>query len=235
MAIHELEPGGDRPYFAEIPYYLWGQVSYDSDGDCRRPRDRGWSWMDLQNRVTRRRISIETPADGPWTAEGDEPEAARAARFLATRSGALATGRRPPPDVEWNHEAAAARAAEVAREFEQPELELFDSQFWWGSWKWIGWFATDSTWVGRWIMHSVPRRDARAVNLCIEWLRDRHFPEHGVALRAALAILTGERHDSDEDWLRWYDGAPGAPGARARYPEPDLSAWLADLRAQTTR
>jgi hypothetical protein len=29
----------------------------------------------------------------------------------------------------------------------------------WGSWKWIGWFGTESTWVGRCIMDSVIRKD----------------------------------------------------------------------------
>jgi hypothetical protein len=69
-----------------------------------------------------------------------------------------------------------ARAAVIAREFERSELDLFDSLVFWGSWKWIGWFATDFTWVGRWIMLSVVTKDVRAVNLCIEWIRDRHFP-----------------------------------------------------------
>jgi hypothetical protein len=210
-------------------------VNYDSDGDCERPRDRRWTWMDLTNRVTRKRLSIETPADDLWSVQGDEPDAARAARFLSSRCGARVIGRAPPPDAGWDHAAAVARAAEVAGVFEQRELDLFDSRVWWGSWKWISWYATDFTWVGRWIMYALPRRDARAVNLCIEWLRDRHFPEHAVALRAALEMLTGERHDTTDDWLRWYDGAGGKPGQRARYPEPDLQAWLADLKAQPPR
>ena len=58
MGKHELEPGGPRPYFAEIPYYIWGQVNYDSDGDCDRPRSRNWTWMDLENRETGEQISI---------------------------------------------------------------------------------------------------------------------------------------------------------------------------------
>ena len=111
-------------------------------------------------------------------------------------------------------------------------IDLFDSLVFWGSWKWTGWFATDFTWVGRWIMLSVVKKDVRAVNLCIEWIRDRHFPEHGVALRGALSVLTGESHDSNADWLRWYDGVDGNPGARVRYPEPDVNAWFADLKAQ---
>lgn len=231
--IHQLAPGAARPYFAEVPYYLWGEVNYDSDGDCNRPRDRNWTWMDLKNRTSRERISIETPTDGPWSVDGDEPAAARAALFLASRCGARITARQTPVTHDgWDHDAAAARAAAVAREFERSELDLFDSLVFWGSWKWTGWFATDFTWVGRWIMLSVVTKDVRAVNLCIEWIRDRHFPEHGVALRGALSVLTGESHDSNADWLRWYDGVDGNPGARVRYPEPDVNAWFADLKAQ---
>jgi hypothetical protein len=232
--IHQLLPGGARPYFAEIPYYLWGQVNYDSDGDCNRPRDRNWTWMDLKNRESRERISIETPTDGDWSVDGDEPAASRAALFLASRSGARADAHAPAPDGGWDHAAAAARAAAVAREFERSELDLFDSLVWWGSWKWIGWFATDFTWVGRWIMHSVVTRDVRAVNLCIEWLRDRHFPEHAIALQGALKHLTGENHATNAAWLRWYDGSDGRPAARDRYPEPDVNAWLVDLKSQAT-
>jgi hypothetical protein len=72
----------------------------------------------------------------------------------------------------WDHERALARAARVQMEFEKPELQPFNiGHLFWGSWKWVGWFATDFTWVGRWIMHSVVTNDPRAVNLCIDWLR----------------------------------------------------------------
>jgi hypothetical protein len=32
MTTHRLPLAGLRPFFAEVPYYLWGQVNYDSDG-----------------------------------------------------------------------------------------------------------------------------------------------------------------------------------------------------------
>ncbi len=227
MAVHTIGSGGLRPYFAEVPYYLWGQVNYDSDGDCRRPRDREWTSLYLGNRDTDERIEISIRETG-WQVEGSEPSAARAALFLSRRCGA-GTGERLECGKDWDHARAAGRAAAVALEFERPELDLFDSHLWWGSWKWIGWYATELTWIGRWIMHSVVRRDARAVKACVEWLRHgTSSAEQDSALLGALELLTEERFGSAGEWIRWYDQV----GAR-KWPEPDLDAWLADLKSQT--
>jgi hypothetical protein len=232
MAEHRLEPGGERPYFAEVPYSIWGEVNYDSEGDCNSPRDRSWKELYLENRVTRERVSI-TIEDGAWLVEGDEPAASRASLFLAHRCGARAlSGQAPAASADWNHDAALKRAAEVAAEFEHPDLAIFDSHLFWGSWKWIGWFATEFTWVGRWIMHSVVRRDTRAVNLCIDWLKSGTFnADQSAALRGALGILTGHHCASDDEWILWYEGSAGAPGHREKYPEPDFDRWLEDIKA----
>lgn len=188
--------------------------------------------MDLKNRETKEHVSFSI-ADSNWHVEGSEPAAARAAQFLSARSGArIKTDQPTAPDQNWNDIPASARAQAVAIEFERPELDGFDSHLFWGSWKWIGWFATEFTWVGRWIMHSVVRGDARAVNLCIEWLRSGTFsPDQSAALCSALRLLTGERYESDREWIVWYDGDNSVPGHRQQYPEPDLDAWLLDLKS----
>ncbi len=41
-----------KPYFAEIPYYLWGTINYGSDGDCSHPASREWTYFRLTNRHT---------------------------------------------------------------------------------------------------------------------------------------------------------------------------------------
>lgn len=114
-------------------------------------------------------------------------------------------------------------------EFEQPELRPFDvGHLFWGSWKWVGWFATEFTWVGRWIMHSVVTNDTRAVNLCIRWLRDGTFSEQqSQTLRHALSRLTGHSFATDKEWVEWYE-----KGGGALYPEPNFDQWYADLKAQ---
>lgn len=234
MPDYRLQPGKARPYFAEVPYYVWGEVNYDSEGDCARPRDRNWTSLELTNRDTDESVTIAAPAEGPWEVRGDGDASARACLFLVERSGALPMDGPLPTDPDWDHGAASRRAAAVAREFEASELALFDSHLFWGSWKWIGWFASEFTWVGRWIMHSVVRKDVRAVNLCVEWLRDGPFsPEQSAALRGALSLLTKHKFSSDAEWVRWYDGDKRHPGARATYPEPDFEAWLRELKAES--
>jgi hypothetical protein len=129
----------------------------------------------------------------------------------------------------WDHARAMNRTKLVAQEFQREELKPFDSHLFWGSWKWIGWFATDFTWVGRWIMHSVVRKDARAVNLCIEWLRDGTVnDQQSSALRYTLNRLTGESFKQDHRWLEWYDKAGGCE----QYPEPDFNEWYAELQEE---
>src|SRR5262245_37540282 len=47
---YRLHLDGLRPFFAEIPYYVWGEVNYDSMGDCKRPTDREWTWAYFRHR-----------------------------------------------------------------------------------------------------------------------------------------------------------------------------------------
>jgi hypothetical protein len=121
----------------------------------------------------------------------------------------------------------------VAEEFASPKLAIFDSHLFWGSWKWIGWFATEFTWVGRWIMLSVYKGDARGVPLCVDWLKQGTFnADQSSTLRQALFDLTGESFASDAQWVRWYEGSLFRKGAKTRFPEPDFGVWLAELKAE---
>jgi hypothetical protein len=100
----------------------------------------------------------------------------------------------------------------------------------WGSWKWIGWYATEFTWVGRWIMHSVIRNDPRAIALCIHWIKATRFPEQAAALSYAVQRLSGEAARSPREWVRWYEGGLFSKGAKKRFPEPDIDVWLKELQ-----
>ena len=215
------------PYFAELPYYLWGEVNYDSEGDCKRPTDQQWTWLEIENRESNEYVSIER-TDSEATVSGDSAElVSRAAHFLADRSqgqfpeseSALSLG-------EWDHGRAMARTERVVAEFADPRLKPFDSHLFWGSWKWVGLFSSDFTWVGRWIMDSVLRSDSRAVNLCATWLQEGTVHEdQSAALRYALRRLTELEHETDAEWVRWYFEDEGA----TRYPEPDFQAWKDEL------
>ena len=207
MATTELQITAPRPYFAEIPYYLWGRMDYDSAGNCRHPRDREWTWLYLTHRDTDERIHITS--EGPrWSVSGPALSVARACRFLTHRSSAITDGQQSPLDcgADWNHDAGIERAAAVASQFDLPVLEPFgrDHAFW-GSWKWIGWYATEFTWVGRLIMDSLVRDDPRAVALCIGWLEaPPAVASQAEALMHALRHHTGLEFDSPGKWIRWY-------------------------------
>jgi hypothetical protein len=219
-----------RPYFAEVPYYLWGEVNYDSEGNCQCPTDRDWTWLLLTNRETEE--SLEITIDGETCiVEGEPLTATRARLLLEERPGSLSI--QPSELGDWSELAANDRALRVASEFAREELAPFDNHYFWGSWKWIGPFATEFTWVGRWIMHSVLTDDQRAVSLCISWLKSGTIcHEQSIALRYALSRLTGESFGEDVGWVKWYEGGLFSKGAKAKYPEPDFEAWHAELRGR---
>ncbi len=230
--MYKLTLKAPRPYFAEVPYYLWGQVNYDSFGNCQRPTDRDWTSLELTNRETGEHIEVDRN-NGEWIVEADDPLAARAALFLCHRSDGSGEVELRSRVGDWDHETAIARTTAVAEEFGRPELKPFDSHLFWGSWKWIGWFATEFTWVGRMIMHSVVRHDTRGVFLCIDWLKHGTYsPEQSAVLRYALHHLTGESFDTDKQWIRWYAGSLLSRGHKVKYPEPDIEAWVAELKAE---
>jgi hypothetical protein len=230
MATQVIRLTGPRPFFAEVPYYLWGEVNYDSEGDCKSPTDRNWTWLELENRETRESLDV-VKKDDAWEVTGADPLAARCATFLISRCRGGWVIAEPTEALRgWDHDAGRKRAARVQSEFEKPELQPFDARhLFWGSWKWIGWFATEFTWVGRWIMHSVTTNDSRAVELCVSWLRDGTVgEEQSRALRSALQRFTGRSFATDAEWVKWYDEM----GGKDEYPKPDFEQWYAELKAQ---
>lgn len=234
MARKKFQLSKQRPFFAELPYYLWGQVNYDSDGNCDRPTDREWTELLLENRMTKEILEI-TAKGKEWCVKGDEKLAARAERFLVERAGPVDAVRTDAINDEL-HRQGLRRADAVAKEFCAKELQPFDTHLFWGSWKWIGWFATDFTSSGRWIMHSVVRKDPRAVSLCIDWLKQGTYsPEQSAALRTALNRLTDLSFQKDRDWIKWYEGGLFSRGNQSRFPAPEMEAWLLEMKAETAK
>jgi len=130
----------------------------------------------------------------------------------------------------WNHEKALNRANLVASEFSSSKLKIFDSNVFWGSWKWIGGFATDFTIVGRLIMCSLLTNDIRGVKLCIDWLRDGTWNEKlSIALMDALSKLTGQSFKKDKKWVKWYYGSFFKNGEISDFPEPDVDKWIEEI------
>src|SRR5215217_2634941 len=93
---------GDRPYFAEMPYFLWGAVDYASSGDARVPTDREWRELGLVNRTNGEILEIVPARDAGrrmvLAVRSTDPDLAlRGAYFLAWRTdGQAAPGRDAP-------------------------------------------------------------------------------------------------------------------------------------------
>ena len=226
-----LEIENPRPYFAELPYFLWGEVNYDSDGDCSCPTARDWTCLQLTHRGTDEIVEI-TSTESSWKVDAYAPTAVKVAMFLRDRCSAKPLSPLVDPHTEdWNYPRAWKRAQRVAEEFSSPKLRPFDSHLFWGSWKWIGGFATDFTLAGRLIMHSVLKSDPRGAHVCIAWLKNGTFnDDQSAALRHALFMLTGISHGTDRDWIKWYDGSLFRKGAKTKLP--DIGAWNDELQKE---
>jgi hypothetical protein len=227
MRRHPMTIEGPRPYFAELPYYLWGEANYDSNGNCLFPTDKDWTFLLLENRETRARVLI-IQEQNAWCVEGTEPEASRTAHYLATEYGAtLLPGNAELELGEWDHESACARTQRVRKKFANSRLAPFDHNAFFGSWKWVGWNGGEFTLVGQFIMESLLVNDTRAVELCASWLRQAPVvAAQSVALRYALEELTGLSFSTDEEWITWYYGRILPGEGKKLYPPPDFENWF---------
>ena len=107
-----------RPYFAEIPYALWDEVNYDSEGDCKRPTDQDWNEFEVTNRESRQRVFITSTPD-EFEIESDEPQlAARTAVYLLEQCSGKIIGDDPRENVgKWLYAEALERTARIRAEF----------------------------------------------------------------------------------------------------------------------
>jgi hypothetical protein len=194
-----------RPFFAEYAYFLWGQVNYDSEGNCQRPTDRTWTFLEIMLRPAGPSVTI-APVE---VAEGLfllgvtgtlREEVWLAAYLTALRSGALVLdgrdGTRVPLETlhEWVGDVGSRLAAadRVRAMFLDPRLAPFDSHNWWGGWKWVGQFATDLTSGLRVIMNAV--QTGQADTDVLEWLRtERPQPFHREGWQYAMKVLGVKR------------------------------------------
>lgn len=195
------------PYFAELPYYLWGSVNYNSEGDCRSPRDRDWHWLRIQQRPSSASSTDQAFSITVHTAslEIEGSCAEQVAGFFT----------QPEP-------AGLRRAQLVQKLFARSELDGWDSMLFWGSWKWIGVFASDLCEVGRWLMLDALRHSADGAWLALAWAKQSPFPEQQRRLvqHAQQACAQSERSLGS-----------------LREPDPDtwpaaLEAWFAELVAK---
>lgn len=154
-----------RPYFAEVPYYLWGATNYDSYGNCRRPTDQKWTHLIVRNRWTGARVTIyKSWFSFHWVIESDSAQlASRTSLFLAERSDAVIREWDPAKFVgKWSHNEGLARAKMVRDVFAQPLLRPIDKDAFWVHWKIIEWptdYAAGPADAARLIMNSIEAPD----------------------------------------------------------------------------
>ena len=77
-----------KPYFAEIPYAVWGDVNYESIGDCEFPTDSKWTFLRIYNRETDQIILIEDVNNELIIQSTDNQIAVQTTHFLIERCDA---------------------------------------------------------------------------------------------------------------------------------------------------
>lgn len=210
-----------RPYFAELPYYLWGEINYDSDGDCKNPTDQNWTELYLENRVTDETITITGEGSSFKISSNDTDLIMKTELFFISR---LNLNRTINPDIghEWSHSDAMNRTFKVKSVFDSSVLKPFDNMSFFGSWKWIGRFGTDFTCEGRWIMDGVLNKDSRVVSICADWLKaGTNNKVQSKALCYALNYLTGMDFSTESEWIDWY-----YKNGLKKFPKFDYNEWI---------
>jgi hypothetical protein len=258
MANHQLEIAQPRPYFAELPYYLWPSVGYDSEGDCKSPTDCNWTWLYLCHDDTGEEVEISrgcqrTIYTGPdvktsridyfnsdehlrsvtddtaWCVIGPDPTAARAAYFLMHRSSAKPISKSPAKQLgDWDHEQALNRADRVRREFQRPELKPFAV----GHLFWGGWKYIG--WHGStftWGERWIMDSVVRGDTRAVYLCSHwlrRGTYSEGQSEMIRYALTRLTGRMFNTD-REWTNWYFDGPG-KAEFPQPDFDAWYADMK-----
>ncbi len=101
MPEYKLSISAPRPYFAEIPYALWGEVNYDSDGNCQRPTDREWTHLEVMQRGTREHLVI-TGTGKEFSVQSKNRSLAATSRYPSSCSFAKFRARRKPFSLRYS-------------------------------------------------------------------------------------------------------------------------------------
>jgi hypothetical protein len=214
----------DLPFFAEYAAFCWGKVDYETQGDCERPTDRRWNWLEVSARATRDRLLVFRPPEaGKATAQFPHPllveatasrlvwlaayltlRRSRAVAFLKRRGhmagyAAIADQLLAGEDLEgrWN------RCDELRGQFESEALRPYDTPAWWGGWKWEGDFSSPSSAPRRRLLRAVLSGDRSASCGLIDDMERGIPPELHDGYLCALKTLTGEEFAGQAEWLIW--------------------------------
>lgn len=203
----QIRPGPHPlPFFAEYPYFTWGEVDYESGGDCRQPTDREWSWLTLTRRDSGERLEIACVSpEGErllYEIKGGSSASLWAAAYLTAlrSSGSIINppSMRPIPPAEIassiNGVQYRIMAADRVRVmFSNQALVTFDTHAWWGGWKWHSEYASETASGLRFTIKAAEDGIAspELIEWLVEWWNTPPNPEHIEGVRYALYVLTG--------------------------------------------
>lgn len=210
MTTIALNPNQQLPYFAALPYYLWGEINYDSEGDCKSPIDRNWTQLHISNRENTKQYFDITVKDGQLKIEGDSDSVKKLCNFF--------TAKKEGKEGEGEQDEEGMKRVNVVNYcFEHPAVQKFaQGHSFWGSWKWVGPMATEFTYVGRWIMMDAMRNSPQGAWVAADWMRTT-----GGAQKKALMTHLSEVCEKPESGSFKF--------SKEKYPEPDADKWEAEL------
>ncbi len=224
--IHEYEHtlrvklgNSPLPFFAEYPYFLWGEVNYDSEGDCKKPTDRSWEFLFLDHRDNEgddleiRKVKGEKAQI--YKIEGANLKSVRLATYLTIlRTEGYIIGSNSSHKISASElekeidklDKRLADAEQIRTMFLNPVLAPFDSRGWWGGWKWCGDRATEFTMGLRFTMKAVTEQDAdqEFINHLYDWWNEPPQPFHREGVRYAIKTLTGKEPMKRNFLMRWF-------------------------------
>ncbi|MBN1430495.1 MAG: hypothetical protein JXB07_19145 [Anaerolineae bacterium] len=203
----QVRPGPHPlPFFAEYPYFVWGEVDYESEGDCQHPTDRGWARLALSRRDLNEKLEIarvSPKGERPlYQIKGSESTSVWSAAYITALRSAGSIINPPsripisPDEIAPSIDGVQHRllaANRVQDMFNEPALASFDSHAWWGGWKWCEEFASGTASGLRYTIKAVI--DGMAAPEMIDWLQGwwnaPPGPDHIEGVRYALYVLTG--------------------------------------------
>lgn len=205
----ELEyPSNGLPYFASLSYYLWGETNYRSNGDCKSPIDKNWTYLSVNNRLNGQYFEIKVSDDKKTiTIDGDNDSVKRIKEFFSNT-----------PNKE-----GMKRVAVVNFCFEHPSLQKFAcGHHFWGSWKCVGTMASEFTFVGRWLMLDAMRNSDNGCWLALQWYDESRirYGDNHPKTQALLDHLVETRRVKIVNNKLYFAKQP---------TEPDSEIWEAEL------
>ena len=177
-------PINGLPYFAVLPYYVWGEVNYDSDGDCKFPLDKEWTYLSISNRSTKEYFNINVIQDNDdkqLKIEGDPKTLDKVCEYFSDKPDSTAMCRVNVVNYCFNH----------------PATQIFNDMSMFGSWKWVGTLSSEFTSVGRWLMLDAMRKSNQGTYVALQWYLTTQIKAQSDILAKHLRNVCGKMFDPD--------------------------------------